>query len=262
MIAHYQATPGIDVLTTNLPLPGLGSVPVNAFVLHGKEPVLVDTGVASQSDAFLSTLRSVIDPKELAWLWLSHTDFDHIGSLHALLELNPKLRVVTTYLGVGIMSLSAPLPMDRVYLLNPGEKLVLADRTLSAFKPPAFDNPSTTGFHDDRTRALFTSDCFGALLDEVPEDAADLPERALAEGQTLWATIDAPWLHKADRAVLGRELEAIRHLAPDVLLSSHLPRARGEVIERLLSTLHDAPGAAPFVGPNQAGLEQMMKLAG
>jgi glyoxylase-like metal-dependent hydrolase (beta-lactamase superfamily II) len=262
MIAHYQATPGIDVLTTSLPLPGLGSIPINAFVLQGKEPMLVDTGIVGQSDAFLSTLGKLIDPADIAWLWLSHTDPDHIGALHPLLAQNPKLRVITTFLGVGIMGLFAPLPMDRVYLLNPGEQLVLADRTLTAFKPPAFDNPSTTGFYDDRTRALFTSDCFGAMFDQVPEDASDVTEKDLREGQTLWATIDAPWIHKADPAGLGRELDTIRKMDPRLILSSHLPRASGQVIERLLTTLHGAPAATPFTGPNQASLEAMMKLAG
>jgi flavorubredoxin len=104
---------------------------------------------------------------------------------------------VVSFLATGIMSLFAPLPVDRVHFLNPGEELKLPDRTLYAFKPPAFDNPSTTGFYDDRTRALFSSDCFGALPDEVPENAADVAPRALREGQTLWSTIDAPWLHKA-----------------------------------------------------------------
>ena len=32
---------------------------------------------------------SVIDPGELRWIWLTHTDFDHIGSLATLLDANP-----------------------------------------------------------------------------------------------------------------------------------------------------------------------------
>lgn len=261
MFSHYRACPDVDVISTSLPLPGLGNVPINAFVLHGAEPILVDTGVHGQSQAFMQTLGEVIDPIDIRWLWLTHTDFDHIGSVHALLTSNPELRVITTFLGVGIMSLFEPLPMDRVYLLNPGEQLRLGDRTLHAFKPPAFDNPSTTGFYDDRSRALFTSDCFGALLDQVPENAADIAERDLRAGQTLWSTIDAPWLHKADVSVLGRELDAIRRMDPRMILSSHLPAAGRVVIERLLTTLLEAPSAAPFVGPNQQSLEAMMKLA-
>ena len=168
MITAYNATPDIDVLTSSFPIPGFGLVPINAFVLHGPEPLLVDTGAVVERDEFMTALRSVIDPADLKWIWLTHTDFDHIGALPQLLADNAELRVITTFLGVGIMSLSAPLPMDRVHLLNPGQKIKVGDRTLTALKPPAFDNPATTGFHDDKSGALFSSDCFGALLSAVP----------------------------------------------------------------------------------------------
>jgi flavorubredoxin len=212
-----------------------------------------------ESGEFLPALRSVIDPADLKWIWLTHTDLDHIGSLHRLLAENPGIRVITTFLGVGIMSLSNPLPMDRVYLVNPGQKITVGDRTLTAFKPPAFDNPSTTGFYDDKSGVLFSSDCFGALLSEVPQNAADLSEKDLREGQLFWAVLDAPWLHKVDRDAFAKELDGIRRMAPKMVLSSHLPAASGNMTERLLASLAAAPAARPFVGPDQAALEQMLK---
>jgi flavorubredoxin len=259
MVTAYKAAPEIDVLTTSIPIAHYGQIPVNAFVLRGAEPVLVDTGVGVQSEAFMSALRSTIEPAELSWIWLTHPDPDHIGSLQQLLSLNPRLRVVTTFLGVGILSLFAPLPMDRVHLVNPGEKLVLPDRTLTAVKPPVFDNPSTTGFFDDKTRAFFSSDCFGALLPEPPHDATEIPEQHLRAGQTLWATIDSPWMHKVDRSMLSRELSQIQSMEPALILSSHLPAAPGSLMTRLLANLAEVPQAQPFIGPNQAALQQMLQ---
>ena len=258
MITSYTAAPDIDVLTSSFPIPGLGLVPINAFILHGSEPILVDTGAVVGREDFLRALRTVIDPADLKWIWLTHTDFDHVGALPTLLAENPHLRVITTFLGVGIMSLSDPLPMDRVYLVNPGQRIGVGDRTLTAIKPPAFDNPSTTGFHDDRSGALFSSDCFGALLQAVPDNAAELSDADLRDGQIFWATIDAPWLHKVDHGALARELDHIRKIEPTMILSSHLPAAPGHMTERLLASLSAAPDATPFVGPDQAALEQMM----
>jgi len=259
MVDSYKAAPDIEVLTSNFPIPGYGLVPINAFVIKGSEPVLVDTGAAVQSEEFMAALRSVIDLADLKWIWLTHTDFDHIGSLHQLLAENSKLRVITTFLGMGIMGLSAPLPLNRVYLVNPGERITVGNRTLTAVKPPAFDNPSTTGFYDDKSGAFFSSDCFGALLSEVPQNAADLSDADLLDGQCFWATVDSPWLHKVDRGVFAKELDGIRKMGPKMVLSSHLPPAPGHMTERLLASLASAPGAQPFVGPNQAALEQMLK---
>src|ERR1700674_1794248 len=223
----YKATPDIEVITSSFPIPGFGFVPINAFVIKGSEPILVDTHAVVENADFMPTLRSVIDPADLRWIWLTHTDFDHIGSLHQLLAENPRLRVITTFLGVGIMSLSAPLPMDRVNFVNPGEKFTVGDRTLTGVRPPAFDNPSTTGFYDDKSGAFFSSDCFGALLANPPQNAADLSEKDLREGQLFWATVDSPWPHKVDEGAFAKELKAIQSMQPKMVLSSHLPAASG-----------------------------------
>ncbi len=258
MVTSYKAAPDIDVLTSSFPIPGMGFIPINAFVLHGPEPVLVDTGAVVESAEFLSVLRSVIDPADLRWVWLTHTDADHIGTLHQLLAENAQLKVITTFLGVGIMSVFAPLPLDRVHLVNPGQWLTVGDRTLTALRPPTFDNPCTTGFHDDKSGVLFSADCFGALLSEVPQNAADLSEETLREGQVLWATIDSPWLHEVDRGAFTNALGSIREMEPEMVLSSHLPAAGGDMTGRLLASLEAVPTAQPFVGPDQAALEQML----
>lgn len=258
MITTTQPAAGIDVLTSIVSIPGMGNIPINAFVLHGPSPLLVDTGSIVDSDEFMTALRSVIDPSDLQWIWLTHTDFDHIGSLHRLLAENPHLRVITSFLGVGIMGLFNPLPMDRVFLINPGQKITIGDRTLTAVKPPTYDNPVTTGFHDDKSGALFSADCFGAVLAEIPQSAADVSDDELRQGQVLWATADSTWLHNVDTTLFTKELNTIRDMAPTMVFSAHLPAAPGHMTEQLLKSLESAPTAHPFIGPDQAALEQML----
>jgi flavorubredoxin len=145
-----------------------------------------------------------------------------------------------------------------VYLVNPGQTVDVGDRTLTAVRPPAFDNPITTGLRDDRSGIFFSSDCFGALLDEVPECAEDVSAEALHRGQVFWATVDSSWLHTVDRAAFASELDRVRSLEPTMVLSSHLPAARGSSVERLLGALAEVPDAPAFVGPDQLALEQML----
>jgi flavorubredoxin len=260
MITTYAAAPGVDVLTTTIAIPGMGNIPVNAFLLQGDVPVLVDTGVVAQGDEFMTALASLIDPSTIEWIWLTHTDFDHIGALHRVLDANPNARVVTSFLGVGIMGLSTtPIPMERAYLINPGQSISLGTRTLTAFKPPAFDNPVTTGFHDDSTGFLYSADCFGAMLQtDIPQRASDLGEAELRQGQVFWATADSPWLHNIDPALLDEQLDTIREMEPAMVLSAHLPPAPASMTELLLGSLAAAPTADHFAGPDQAALELMM----
>ncbi len=255
----FTAAPGVDVITTTAAIPALGSIAINAFVLHGSEPVLVDTGTVAGAPEFMTALESAIDPAALRWIWLTHTDFDHIGSLAALLQANPQLRVITSFLGVGIMGLSsAPLPMDRVHLINPGQSVTVGDRRLTAVKPPVYDNPITTGFLDDRSGILFSSDCFGALLPAVPQDAAELDADELQAGQVRWATIDSPWVHRVEPVAFGHALDQMRAIEPTMVCSSHLPPAPGAMLDLFIDSLAMVPAADPFVGPDHATLEAML----
>lgn len=251
----------ISVINDCLEVPGIGFLPVNAFVLHAAEPVVVDTGVGLPDRDFLGTLGSVIDPADVRWIWLTHPDRDHTGGLFALLDAAPRARLVTTYLGVGIMSTERPLPLDRVYLLNPGQTLDVGDRTLRAFRPPLFDNPATTGFYDDTSRACFSSDCFGAPMPTAElassDHAGDAKADELRDGQLLWATVDSPWIHNVDTAKYLATVQAVREMEPEAVLSTHLPPAVG-IAPRMIDTISGAPGASPFVGPDQAALEQML----
>ncbi len=251
----------VTVLNDSAEVPGLGFLPVNAFVIHAAEPVVVDTGLGTPDTGFMDALGSVLDPEDVRWIWLTHPDRDHTGSLFELLEAAPQARVITTFIGVGIMSTERPLPLDRVFLLNPGQKIDVGDRTLTAFRPPLYDSPATVGFYDDRSRTCVSSDCFGAPLptEELAScsEVGDVPADQLRAGQLLWATIDSPWVHGVDTARLQESLEPLREMDPELILSSHLPPSRGRMAD-YLDMISVAPEAEQFVGPDQQALEQML----
>lgn len=92
----------------------------------------------------------------------------------------------------------------------------------------------------------------------VDTGAMDLTDEELRQGQVFWATVDSPWIHNTDPVKLERRLDAIREMEPVMTLSSHLPAAPGNLTERMLASLRAAPGAPPFTGLDQAGLEQLL----
>ncbi len=251
----------VSVLNDKVEVPGIGFLPVNAFVLHATEPVVVDTGLGLPDRGFMDALGSVLDPGDVRWIWLTHPDRDHTGALFDLLDAAPQARVITTFLGAGIMSTERPLPMDRVYLLNPGESLDVGDRTLTAFRPPLFDSPATVGFYDHRSGICFTSDCFGAPMPTEDlagsTDVRDVPRDQLRSAQLLWAAVDSPWVHTADADRYLRTTQPLRSMDPEVILSTHLPPAIGQIAE-FLDMLAAAPDSDPFVGPDQRALEGLL----
>jgi len=253
----YRVSDDIYALRTYFPVPALGMLPVTAFVLQAREPVLIDTGLIAEHDQFMATLESIMDPRDLRLLWLTHPDPDHVGSLQQLVTDNPHLGVITTFLGFGMLSLFCPLPPDRIFLLNPGQTLDVGDRTLLAVMPPTFDNPATTAVFDARSGALFSSDCFGAVLAAPAEQAGDLSPADLRQGQLLWGSVDSPWVSKVQRPRFSQDLASLGQLEPKLILSSHLPPARG-LTQQLLANLELLPDAPPFTGPDQAAMERML----
>jgi len=243
-----------DLLQSYAPLPGLGVLSINAYLVHAREPVLVDTGVSALQGDFMRELRLLIDPADLRWIWITHADADHVGNLRAVLAEAPHARIVTNYLGVGKLGLQQ-MPLERTYLLNPGQPLDVGDRLLLAQRPPVYDAPETMSLFDVRTRQLFSSDCFGAVMERPFERASAIPAADLHAGLTLWSSIDFPWLAQLSKEQLAGAVGRLQELSPRMILGSHLPPAAG-IIDLLFECLIAAREAPPFLGPDQAALEQ------
>jgi flavorubredoxin len=257
MDESHQAMPDIDVLPAHFLIPGTGYLPVNAFVIKAREPVLVDTGMGIESEEFMKALESVIDPQDLRWVWLTHDDADHTGNLQKVLEAAPRARLAANSLAVLRMSTAWPVPMHRIYWLNSGDSITVGDRTLTAVRPPLFDNPTTIGMYDNKSEAFFSADCFGAIIRVPAQNADDVPAGDLAQGMISWASGDNPWVHMVAPNAFSQALDRIRQMAPKMILSAHLPAAR-EKTEQLLELLARVPTSAPFVAPNQTALEQIL----
>ena len=150
-----------------------------------------------------------------------------------------------------------PVPMHRVYFLNPGESISVGDRNLTAVRPPLYDAPGVNGIYDDKSGAFFSIDSFGAIIPSAVQDAADIPEADLAQGFYIWHAVDQPWVHLVDEVKFARLLDSVRQMAPKIILASHLPPCRG-MNEHCLKLMAALPGSEPFVGPTQADLEAML----
>ena len=254
----YQGAPDVHVLPGSLTLPGIGVLPVNAFLLMSQEPVLVDTGLGVDGDDFVDALSSLIDLRDLKWIWLTHDDADHTGSIRRVMEAAPNAKLVTHGMGALRMSSWWPVPMERVHAIRFGDQIHVGDRTLTAFAPPLFDNPTSTGVLDESTGSLFSVDSFGAIIPEATQYASDVPPDALAGGMLGWATSDSPWVHISDRHVFGEVLDRVRKLQPSRIFSSHLPVADGTSLDEFLEVLATVPDAEPFMPPDAQQFTQLI----
>jgi 2-aminobenzoylacetyl-CoA thioesterase len=70
---------------------GYASVPV--YLLDGPMPVLFDAGVTVMARSYEKDLRRILGRREPAYLFLTHSHFDHIGAASYLKALYPDMKV-------------------------------------------------------------------------------------------------------------------------------------------------------------------------
>jgi flavorubredoxin len=246
----------IYMIGTDFPAAHLGYLPVNFYLIHGREPVLVDTGVPIERDELLPTLESLLDPADIKWIFLTHDDNDHAGNLELVMHAAPLARLVIPFLGLARMADSHVFPPERLLLINPGQSFQAGDRELTVFRPPIWDSPATHCLYDPKSDTFFSSDSLGALIPHPGEELADVLPADYAYGFTLFAGALCPWLHMVDQNKFCQHLEHLRKLNPHTLLSSHGLIAQG-MTDMLLEMLLTVPEMEVFVGPDQ---QQMMAI--
>jgi len=254
-IGATRSAPDVTTFTGFFPIGQLGILPANSHYIHARDPILVDTnGVAFQRD-YIEALQNVVDLDNLRWIFVSHTDLDHVGNLDRVMELAPSARIVVPGLGAAKFGLRESFDMSRLVPMDHGQRLDLGDRELVLLKPPTYDAPETTGFFDTRTRVLFSVDSFGALLDRPYEETAAIPDAALRDGMTTWAGIDAPWLGMVDKSRLGALLSDIQRLDPTTIISGHLPATSGKMIGKVLGNMLGSLSEDRFRYPDRETIE-------
>jgi len=257
-----QITAETTMFTSVVPIPTVGNLPVNSYLIRGEEATLIDTGITPEVPQFDVALRDLIDPNEIRWIVVTHADRDHVGALGRLLAEAPNATVVTSFVTFGIMSVgSEPIPPERAFLVRDGSTHDIGDRALRAVRPPMFDNPGTLAFFDPKQRILFSADCFGAPFSTpeaaLAEDVAAIPDDELAPAQLLWGSVDSPWAHFVEEARFADNLNHFVKDGPEKVLSTHLPPIHGD-LDRHVQTLTKLPSSTPYVTADQAALEAFM----
>jgi len=133
----------------------------NSFLIRGEKVALVDTSHEKFRDLYLETLTRLIDPHDIDYLVISHTEPDHSGLVKDVLELNPNIVVVGAKVAMQFLDDLVHQPFQR-QLVKSGDRLDLGKgHTLEFVSAPNLHWPDTILTYDHGTQTLFTCDVFG-----------------------------------------------------------------------------------------------------
>jgi len=133
----------------------------NSFIIRGEKTALVDTSHEKFRQQYMEILTGEIDPKDIDYLIISHTEPDHSGLVKDVLALVPQAIVVGAKVAIQFLENLVHQPFERLVVKN-GDKLDLGNGHIIEFvSAPNLHWPDTIFSYDSKTQVLFTCDAFG-----------------------------------------------------------------------------------------------------
>ncbi|HEY9828170.1 MAG TPA: diflavin flavoprotein, partial [Stenomitos sp.] len=133
----------------------------NSFIIRGDKLALVDTSHEKFRDLYLNLLQQNLNPAEIDYLIVSHTEPDHSGLVGEVLKLAPNATVVASKVAIQFLEDLVHQPFNRLIVKN-GDKLDLGQgHVLEFVMAPNLHWPDTIFTYDAKTGILFTCDAFG-----------------------------------------------------------------------------------------------------
>ena len=201
----------------------------NSFLIRGDKTALVDTSHQKFRDLYLDYLTQQIDPADLDYLIVNHTEPDHSGLVKEILAWAPHLTVVGSKVAIQFLENMVHQPFE-AQVVKSGHQLDLGrGHVLEFVSAPNLHWPDTLFTYDTETRVLYTCDVFGMhycddlLFDEIPHLLED-------DFQTYYDCLMGP----NARSVL-MALKRIQKFSVDLIATGHGPllqHHRADWIER------------------------------
>ncbi|MEM9509047.1 MAG: diflavin flavoprotein [Cyanobacteria bacterium P01_E01_bin.35] len=140
----------------------------NSFIIQGEKLALVDTSHAKFRQLYLELLTGLINPVEIDYLIISHTEPDHSGLVKDILTLAPQITVVGAKVAIKFLTDMVHQSFEHIIVKN-GDRLDLGNgHQLEFVSAPNLHWPDTIFTYDYQTKILYTCDAFGMHYCDEP----------------------------------------------------------------------------------------------
>ena len=149
-----------DIVTFDIVMETKYGTTYNAYFIDADRKTLVETVKEKFWETYLTKLKQVVDPSEIEYIVISHTEPDHSGCLAQLLNIAPRAQVIGT--GNAIRYLTDLLGFNfpnRV--VKDGDIIDLGNKKLRVIAAPNLHWPDTMMTYLQEDKLLFTCDIFG-----------------------------------------------------------------------------------------------------
>jgi NADH oxidase (H2O-forming) len=150
-----------DIITFDIVMETNYGTTYNSYFINAEKKTIIDTAKGDFKDLYLEKLRSVVNPKDINFIVVTHTEPDHSGCLKYLLELAPYAVVYGSRQAINYLQEMVGRPFQFSFVKD-GDILDLGNKKLHFINAPNLHWPDTIYAFLEEDKMLFTCDSFGA----------------------------------------------------------------------------------------------------
>ena len=146
----------------------------NAYLLSTEKPTVIDTVDMEFGREFVEYLSELIDPNEIQYIVINHTEPDHSGGMAALANRAPNATIVCTEIAVNELKEMYKLHSRNFLVVKDGDTLDIGGKILKFKETPYLHTAETMITYCVDDKILFPCDIFSThvAVNEVFADEA------------------------------------------------------------------------------------------
>lgn len=150
-----------DIVTFDVVMETVHGTTYNSYFINAEKKTIIDTSKERFWDIYLEKIKSLVDPAEIEYIIVNHTEPDHSGNLRNLLKIAPKAIVIGTSNAIRYLKdlMGTEFPHR---IVKDGHTLDLGNKTLRFIGAPNLHWPDSMYTYLEEDRLLFTCDSFGS----------------------------------------------------------------------------------------------------
>ncbi len=150
-----------DIVTFDVVMETRYGTTYNSYFINAEKKAIVETTKLKFWDTYYSKIKQVVDPAEIEYIIIDHTEPDHSGNLRNLLNVAHNATVVGS--GNAIRYLKNMIGPEFPHIIvKDGHTLDLGNKSLRFISAPNLHWPDSIYTYMEEDKLLFTCDSFGA----------------------------------------------------------------------------------------------------
>lgn len=150
-----------DIVTFDVVMETKYGTTYNSYFINAEKKAIIETSKEKFWDVYLAKIKAVVNPAEIEYIIVDHTEPDHSGNLKNLLKIAPNATVVGS--GNAIRYLKDLMGIEfKSLVVKDGHTLDLGNKTLQFISAPNLHWPDSIYTYLVEDKLLFTCDSFGS----------------------------------------------------------------------------------------------------